>query len=97
MRPAASRPDWSRAPARCAGLDVTSKRNQEGNKPPKGRSTKQETKRQLTFDLLPLPLESLASTLDRLLQADDRSALLLEGPDLVRVRDAEGDQFPVEL
>jgi hypothetical protein len=39
----------------------------------------------------------LASALDRLLQADDRGALLLEGPELVRVRDAEGDQLPVEL
>jgi hypothetical protein len=39
----------------------------------------------------------LASTLDRLLQADDRGALLLEGPHLVRVRNAEGDQLPVEL
>jgi hypothetical protein len=47
--------------------------------------------------MLPLPLESLASALDHLLQADDRGALLLEGPDLVRVRDVEGDQLPVEL
>jgi hypothetical protein len=39
----------------------------------------------------------LASALDRLLQADDRGALLLEGLDLVHVRDAEGDQLPVEL
>jgi hypothetical protein len=61
------------------------KKNQEGNGSPKGRSTKQETKRQLTFNLLPLPIESLAFALDRLLQADDRGALLLEGPDLVRV------------
>jgi hypothetical protein len=54
-------------------------------------------KRQLTFNLLPLPLESLASALDRLLQADDRGALLLEGPALIRVRDTEGDQLPVEF
>jgi hypothetical protein len=39
----------------------------------------------------------LAYALDRQLQADDRGALLLEGPDLVRVRDAEGNQLPVEL
>jgi hypothetical protein len=39
----------------------------------------------------------LALALDCLLQADDRGALLLEGPELVRVRDAEGDQLPVEL
>jgi hypothetical protein len=42
--------------------------NQKGNEPPKGRSTKQRKKRQLTFDLLPLHLESLALDLDRLLQ-----------------------------
>jgi hypothetical protein len=55
------------------------------------------TKRQLTFNLLPLHLESLAPTLDRLLQADDRGALLLEGPVLILVGDAEGDQLPIEL
>jgi hypothetical protein len=42
-------------------------------------------KRQLTFNLLPLHLESLAPALDLLLQADDRGALLLEGPALVLV------------
>jgi hypothetical protein len=62
-----------------------------GKKPPK-----QETKRRLTFDLLLLHLESAALSLDRLLQADDCGALLLEGPLLVRVRDAEGYQLPVE-
>jgi hypothetical protein len=39
----------------------------------------------------------LAPALDRLRQADDRGALLLEGPLLILVRDAEGDQLPVEL
>jgi hypothetical protein len=39
----------------------------------------------------------LASDLDCLLQADNRGALLLEGPALILVRDAEGDQLPVEL
>jgi hypothetical protein len=62
---------------------------------PKGKINK-TTKQHLTFDLLPLPIESLASALDRLLQADDRGSLLLEGPDLVRVRDAQGDQLPVD-
>jgi hypothetical protein len=78
-------------------LDDASKRNQKGNEPPKGRSTKQETKWQLTFNLLLLHLESPALGLDRLLQADDRGALLLEGPNLVRVGYAEGNQLLVEL
>jgi hypothetical protein len=73
-----------------------SRRNQKGNGPPKGRSTKQETKWQLTFDLLLFHLESPALGLDRLLKVQDRGALLLEGPALVVVRDAEGDQLPVE-
>jgi hypothetical protein len=47
--------------------------------------------------MLPLRLESLALDLDRLLQVQDRGALLHEGPALVFVRDAEGDQLPVEL
>jgi hypothetical protein len=39
----------------------------------------------------------LAPALDRLLQADDRGALLLEGPALILIGDVEGDQLPVEL
>jgi hypothetical protein len=54
-------------------------------------------KRQLTFNLLPLHLESLAPALDGLLQADDHGTLLLESLVLILVRDAEGDQLPVEL
>jgi hypothetical protein len=50
----------------------------------------------LTFNLLLLHLESPALGLDRLLQADDRGTLLLEGPLLIRVRDAEGYQLPIE-
>jgi hypothetical protein len=50
----------------------------------------------LTINLLLLHLESPALDLDRLLQADDRGALLLEGPLLIRVQDAEGYQLPVE-
>jgi hypothetical protein len=50
----------------------------------------------LTFNLLLLHLERAALSLDRLLQDDDRGALLLEGPLLIRVRDAEGYQLPVE-
>jgi hypothetical protein len=69
----------------------------KGTNPRREDQQNKGTKRRLTFNLLPLPLESLASALDRLLQADDRGALLLEGPELVRVRDAEGDQLPVEL
>jgi hypothetical protein len=45
----------------------------------KGRSAKQKTKRRLTFNLLPLHLESAALGLDRLLQADDGGTLLFEG------------------
>jgi hypothetical protein len=85
-----------RVPARCAGLNVTRERNQKGNEPPKGRSAKQKTKRRLTFDLLLLHLESTVLSLNRLLQADDGGALLLERPLLVRVRDAEGYQLAVE-
>jgi hypothetical protein len=51
----------------------------------------------LTFNLLPLHLESLAPALNRLLQADDCGALLLEGPALILARDTEGDQLPVKL
>jgi hypothetical protein len=85
------------APAQCAGLDDASKRNQKRNGPPKGRSTKRETKWQLTFNLLLFHLESPVLGLDRLLQADNRGALLLKGPALILVGDAEGDQLPVEL
>jgi hypothetical protein len=53
-------------------------------------------KLRLTFNLLLLHLESATLGLDRLLQADDRGALLLQGPLLVRVRDAEGYHLPVE-
>jgi hypothetical protein len=73
-----------------------SKGNQKGNGPPRKKPPKQETKRRLTFNLLLFHLESTALSLDRLLQADDGGALLLEGTLLVRVRDAEGYQLPVE-
>jgi hypothetical protein len=62
----------------------------------KGRSAKQKTKRRLTFNLLLLHLKDEALGLDRLLQADDGGALLLEGLLLIRVRDAEGNQLVVE-
>jgi hypothetical protein len=42
-------------------------------------------KSRLTFNLLLLHLEGPVLSLDRLLQADDRGALLLEGPLLIRV------------
>jgi hypothetical protein len=67
------------------------KENQDGSESPKRRSTKERTKQQLTFNLLLLRLESLTLALDCLPQADDRGALLLEGPTLVLVRDAECD------
>jgi hypothetical protein len=57
----------------------------------------QKTKRQPTFNLLLLHLESVALSLDRLLQADDGSALLLEGQLLIRTRNAKGYQFALEL
>jgi hypothetical protein len=77
-------------------LNATSERNQKGNEPSKERPAKQKTKRRLTFNLLLLHLESAALSLDRLLQTDDGGALLLEGPLLIRVHDAEGYQLPVE-
>jgi hypothetical protein len=46
--------------------------------------------------MLLLHLESAALSLDRLLQADDGSALLLEGQLLIRVRNAECYQLPVK-
>jgi hypothetical protein len=42
-----------------------------------------------------LHLESTVLSLDRLLQADDGSALLHEELLLIRVCDAEGNQLPV--
>jgi hypothetical protein len=61
----------------------------------KGRSAKQKTKRRPTFNLHLLHLESTVLSLDRLLQADDGSALLHEELLLIRVCDAEGNQLPV--
>jgi hypothetical protein len=58
---------------------------------------KQETERQPTFDLLPPHLEGAVLGLDRLLQADDGGALLLEGLLLVHTRDAENHQFALKL
>jgi hypothetical protein len=73
------------------------KKIKKGTNPRREDQQNKGTKRQLTFNLLPLHLESLAPALDRLLQADDHGALLLKGPALILVRDAEGDQLPVEL
>jgi hypothetical protein len=47
--------------------------------------------------LFPLHLEGAALGLDRLLQANDGVALLLEGLLLARTRDAENHQFALEL
>jgi hypothetical protein len=68
------------------------KKIKKGTNPRREDQQNKTTKRQLTFNLLPLHLKSLASALDRLLQVDDRGTLLLEGPALILVRDA-----PVEL
>jgi hypothetical protein len=73
------------------------KKIKKGTNPRREDKQNKATKRQVTFTLLPLHLESLAPALDCLLQADDRGALLLEGPTLILVGDAEGDQLPVEL
>jgi hypothetical protein len=73
------------------------KKIKKGTNPGREDQQNKGTKRQLTFNLLPVHLESLAPALDRLLQADDRGALLLEGSALILVRDAEGNQLPVEL
>jgi hypothetical protein len=67
------------------------KKIKKGTNPRREDQQNKATKRQLTFNLLPLHLESLASALDRLLQADDRGALLLEGPVPILAGDAEGD------
>jgi hypothetical protein len=47
--------------------------------------------------LLPLHLEGAALGLDRLLEAPDGLALLLEGQLLVRARDAEHYQLALDL
>jgi hypothetical protein len=47
--------------------------------------------------LLPLHLEGAAPGLDRLLEAPDGLALLLEGQLLARARDAEHHQLALEL
>jgi hypothetical protein len=70
------------------------KKIKKGTNPRREDQQNKGTKQQLTFNLLPLHLESLAPALDRLLQADDRGALLLEGPALILVRDAEAISSP---
>jgi hypothetical protein len=72
-------------------------RNQKENEPSMEKSAKQETKRQPTFNLLLLHLEGAALGLDRLLQVNDGSTLLLEGHLLIRTRNAEGYQLALEL
>jgi hypothetical protein len=72
------------------------RKKSEGERTLEGKISKTKTKWQLTFNLLLLHLESAALGLDRLLQADDGGALLLERPLLVCVRDAEGYQLIVE-
>jgi hypothetical protein len=59
-------------------------------------TSKRQTKKRLTFDLLLLRLEGLARGLGRLLQAKDRSFLLLNDLAQILVGNAELVQLPVE-
>jgi hypothetical protein len=52
--------------------------------------------RRLTFDLSLLCLEGHARGLSRLMQAKDRSLLFLDGLALIRERDAQLGQLPIE-
>jgi hypothetical protein len=60
------------------------------------RTSKIQMKKRLTFDLLLLHLEGLARILGRLLQAKDRSLLLLDGLAQILMGDTELVQLPVE-
>jgi hypothetical protein len=63
----------------------------------KNKSTSEKTDgKQLTFNMLPLRLESLARLLAPSLQVSDGGLLLLEGLVQVLVRDANLDQLPVK-
>jgi hypothetical protein len=69
----------------------------EGERTLEGKISKTKKRKwRPTFNLLILHLESAALSLDRLLQDDDGSELLLEGQLLIRICDAEGYQLPVE-
>jgi hypothetical protein len=86
-----------RAPARCAGLNVASKRNQKEERTFKGKISKTRDETVTYLNLLLLHLEGTALGLDRLLQADDGGTLLLEGLLLIRTLDAKSYQFALEL
>jgi hypothetical protein len=59
------------------------------------RQAKKSGGKQLTFNLLPLHLKSLARLLAPSLQVSDGGLLLLEGQAQILVRNADLDQFPV--
>jgi hypothetical protein len=64
--------------------------------PSKLKQQARKGKKQLTFDLFPLRFKGLARVLRRLLQAENRGFLLLEGLVQILVRDAELVELPVE-
>jgi hypothetical protein len=64
---------------------------------PEGKTSETGVEPRFTFDLLPLHLEGAAPGLDRLLEALDGLALLLEGQLLGRARDAEHHQLALDL
>jgi hypothetical protein len=59
-------------------------------------TSKRQTKKRLTFDLLLLRLEGLVRGFSHLLQAKDRSLLFLDGLALIREGGAQLGQLPVE-
>jgi hypothetical protein len=73
------------------------KKQKVGSESSKNKSTSEKVdEKQLTFNLLPLRLESLARLLAPSLQVSDGGLLLLEGLAQVLVRDAKLDQLPIE-
>jgi hypothetical protein len=69
----------------------------KGCEPSKEKTSKTGVEQRPTFDLLPLHLEGAAPGLDRLPEAPDGLALLMEGQLLARARDAEHHQLTLDL
>jgi hypothetical protein len=66
------------SPRQSAGLKTTNEKQNLGAYPKQAEPTsKRQTKKRLTFDLLLLRFEGFVRVLGRLLQAKDRSLLLL--------------------